>query len=201
VVDALNDAFYLAFDNVEPTGKRFYLGIDVSGSMTMGPVAGIDGLTPNMGAAAMAMLIARTEPNHFIGGFSTSFIDLGISSRDRLDRAMEKCQRSFGGTDCAIAIRHALAAKWPVDVFVVITDGETWAGDMHAAQALQQYRDKAGLPAKLVVINMVANRTSLKDPQDLGSLDVVGFDASVPTLIAGFIGGPNAPTTSGGDAE
>ena len=188
VVDALDGAFYAAFDNVEPTGKRFYLGVDVSGSMTTGQVAGIAGLTPNMGAAAMAMLIARTEPNYFIGGFSTQFIDLGLSAKDRLDSAMAKCQRSFGGTDCAVAIKRAMVQNYPVDAFVVITDGETWAGDTHACQALNDYRRRTGLDSKLIVINMVANRTRLGDPADAGSLDIVGFDASVPTLIAEFIG-------------
>lgn len=188
VVDALDDAFYATFDNVEPTGKRFYLGVDVSGSMTMGQVAGITGLTPNMGAAAMAMLVARTEPNYFIGGFSDRFIDLKISAKDRLDSAMRKCNRSYGSTDCAIAIKHATANKYPVDAFVVITDGETWAGDIHACQAIIQYRKQTGIDSKLIVINMVANRTGITDPIDRGSLDVVGFDASVPTLIAEFIG-------------
>ena len=105
-----------------------------------------------------------------------------------MDAAMRKCQRDFGGTDCAVAITHALAHNYPVDAFVVITDGETWAGDQHACQALMQYRRATGIDAKLIVINMVANRTSLCDPTDAGSLDVVGFDASVPTLIAGFLG-------------
>lgn len=191
VVDALDEAFYRAFAHVEPTGKNFYLGIDVSGSMTSGQVAGVEGLTPNMGAAAMAMLVARTEPNHFIGGFATQFVDLGVSSRDRLDAAMKKCHRSFGGTDCAVAIKHAHANHYPVDAFVVITDGETWAGDMHASQALTDYRQKTGRDSKLIVINMVANRTRLTDPTDAGSLDVVGFDASVPTVIAGFLGASN----------
>lgn len=195
VVDALNEAFYAAFDNVEPTGKNFYLGVDVSGSMMGGEVAGLIGLTPNMGAAAMAMLIARTEPNYFIGGFSDRFVDLGISKLDKLEAAMRKCQRNFGGTDCAIAIKHALAKKYPVDAFVVITDGETWAGDQHTSQALVDYRNKTGRDSKLVVINMVSNRTSLKDPQDAGSMDVVGFDASVPTLIAGFAGGNGSTGT------
>lgn len=188
VVDALDAAFYSAFENVEPTGKRFYLGVDVSASMTMGEVAGVVGLTPNMGAAAMAMLIARTEPNYFIGGFSTQFIDLGISARDRLDAAMRKCQRNYGGTDCAIAIKHALDQKYQVDAFVVITDGETWAGNMHASQSLNLYRQRMGIDSKLIVINMVANRTRIADPQDAGSLDVVGFDASVPGLITEFLG-------------
>jgi 60 kDa SS-A/Ro ribonucleoprotein len=188
VVDALNDAFYASFANAQPTGKNFYLGIDVSGSMTMGAVAGLAGLTPNMGAAAMAMLIARTEPNHFIGGFATSFVDLCISKSDRIDAAMSKCQRSFGGTDASIAITHALAQKYPVDCFVVISDGESWAGSVHASQALVNYRQKMGRDAKLVVINMVANKTRVGDPTDPGTLDVVGFDASVPTIIAGFLG-------------
>ncbi len=188
VVDALNDAFYSTFDLVPSTGKRFYIGIDVSGSMRMGSVAGLDGLTPNMGAAAMAMLVARTEPNHFIGGFAHQFVNLGISKSDRLDAAMKKCQCEFGGTDCAIAIKHALANKYPVDAFVVITDGETWAGDVHNSQAIVDYRQKTGIDAKMIVINMVANRTSLKYPSDVGSLDVVGFDASVPAIISGFMG-------------
>ncbi len=192
VIDALDAAFYRAFDNVEPTHKRFMLGVDVSGSMTSGTVAGIAGLTPNMGAAAMAMLIARTEPNYLIRGFATQFVDLGITKSDRLDAAMKKAQRSFGGTDCAVAIKYAMANKLGVDAFVVITDGETWAGDIHAAQALTDYRQKMGVDAKLIVINMIANKTSIADPKDAGSLDVVGFDASVPTIINGFIGGAPA---------
>ena len=188
VVDALDAAFYSAFEYVEPTGKRFYLGIDVSGSMTNGAVAGISGLTPNMGAAAMAMLIARTESSYFIGGFATEFEDLGITAKDSLNAAMKKAQRNFGGTDCAIAIKHALAQQFPVDAFVVITDGETWAGDVHASQAIETYRRSTGIEAKLIVMNMVANRTRLTDPADAGSLDVVGFDASVPKIVADFVG-------------
>ncbi len=188
VIDALDKAFYDSFSNVEPTGKNFYLGIDVSSSMRGGEVAGVAGLTPNMGAAAMAMLIARTEPNYFIGGFSHKFVELGISKSDRLDAAMQKTQMSFGGTDCSIAINHALANKYPVDAFVIVSDGESWAGTTHTSQALVNYRQKMGRDSKLIVINMVANRTSLADPKDEGSIDIVGFDASVPTIIAGFLG-------------
>ncbi len=201
VVDALDGAFYKAFELVEPTGKSFYMGVDVSGSMAHGTVAGIAGLTPNMGAAAMSMLIARTEPNYFIGGFATQFVSLGISKSDRLDAAMKKAQRSFGGTDCAVAVNHAFANKVPVDAFVVITDGETWAGGIHNSQALEDYRQKMGINAKLVVINMIANKTSIADPEDGGSLDVVGFDASVPTLINGFIGANSAGTGPESESE
>ena len=40
VVDALDAAFYTAFANVEPAGKRLLLALDVSGSMRAGSVAG-----------------------------------------------------------------------------------------------------------------------------------------------------------------
>jgi 60 kDa SS-A/Ro ribonucleoprotein len=155
----------------------------------MGQVAGFFGLTPNMGAAAMAMLIARTEPNHFIGGFATKFVELKISVGDRLDAAMKKCQQNFGGTDTTVAIEYAQQRKYAVDAFVVITDGETWAGDLHTSQALESYRRKTGLNTKLIVINMVANRTRITDPTDAGSLDIVGFDTSMPTVMHAFLGG------------
>ena len=54
IVDALDGAFYLAFGNVVPSGKRLVLALDVSGSMTMGAVAGVPGLTPRIASAAMA---------------------------------------------------------------------------------------------------------------------------------------------------
>jgi 60 kDa SS-A/Ro ribonucleoprotein len=40
ILDALDEAFYLSFGNVEPTGKRTMLSLDVSGSMTS-PIAGL----------------------------------------------------------------------------------------------------------------------------------------------------------------
>ena len=45
-----------------------------------------------------------------------------------------------------------------------------------------------GIDAKLIVMGMVSNGFSIADPTDAGMLDVVGFDASVPQVIAQFIG-------------
>ena len=46
VIDALDKAFERSFDTAPQTNQRFYLGIDVSGSMGGGTVAGVPGLTP-----------------------------------------------------------------------------------------------------------------------------------------------------------
>ena len=84
---------------------------------------------------------------------------------------------------------HALEQKLPVDVFVVYTDSETWYGKIHPAQALQRYREKMGIPARLIVVAMVANRFSIADPEDAGMLDVVGFDTATPAVMADFVRG------------
>src|SRR4051794_39522012 len=69
VVDALDAAFYTAFGNVEPTGKRLLLALDVSGSMDAGDVAGAPGLTPREASAALALVTAATEQRYEVVGF------------------------------------------------------------------------------------------------------------------------------------
>jgi 60 kDa SS-A/Ro ribonucleoprotein len=188
VVDALDAAFYAAFANVEPTGKRTMLSLDVSGSMGFSPpIAGMPGITPRIGSAAMAMVTASTEPQHIITAFSTDFIQLALSPRQRLDDIVAAVSNlPFGGTDCSLPMRAALASKLDIDTFVVYTDSETWHGGIHPSQALARYREKTGIAAKLIVVGMVSNGFSIADPNDAGMLDVVGFDTATPQVIAQF---------------
>jgi 60 kDa SS-A/Ro ribonucleoprotein len=95
----------------------------------------------------------------------------------------------MGGTDCALPMLWALEKRVKADVFVVYTDSETWYGDVHPAQALQQYRERTGIAAKLVVCAMVANSFSIADPDDAGMLDCVGFDLATPNVISDFARG------------
>ncbi|CAB3994153.1 60 kDa SS-A Ro ribonucleo -like, partial [Paramuricea clavata] len=55
ITKALEDAFYLSFKNVEPTGKRHMLAMDVSGSMQCGGCVGSPSIQPHVASAAMAM--------------------------------------------------------------------------------------------------------------------------------------------------
>ena len=52
---------------------------------------------------------------------------------------------------------------------------------------LKNYRKKMGIPAKLITVSMTADDFTIADPEDSGSLDVVGFDANIPSLINGFV--------------
>lgn len=187
IVGALDIAFYLAFDNVPATHKRWYLGLDVSGSMGGGVVAGVPGLTPRVASAALAMVTARTEPHYHIGAFSTGMVPVRLSPEQRLDDVIKATDAiPFGGTDCAQPMLDALQRKIRADVFVIYTDSETWHGQIHPIQALQQYREQTGIPAKLIVVGMVSNGFTIADPNDAGMLDVVGFDTATPALIADF---------------
>ncbi len=189
VVDALDDMFYLSFDNIEPTGKDILLALDVSGSMS-GPLAGTEQISCAEGTACMAMLFARAEKNYEIMGFAGNFKNLGISSKDRLDTVMRKVQdHNFGSTDCSLPMKYAAQHKMKVDAFVVMTDSETYQGSSHPAQELESYRRKFVNDAKLIVVGMNSNGFSIGDPNDAGTLNVVGFDTSAPIVMSSFIRG------------
>jgi len=55
------------------------------------------------------------------------------------------------------------------------------------AQALRLYRDEFVSDAKAIVVGMTSNEFTLADPNDRGMLDVVGFDATAPAVIADFV--------------
>lgn len=191
ITDALDSAFYTSFGNVEPTGKRTMLALDVSGSMDWSEIAGVPGLTPRVASAAMALVTANVErENMGIAAFSTDFVWANISPRQRLDEAIKVLSAiPMGGTDCALPMLAATQNKIAVDTFVVYTDSETWAGRVHPSQALSEYREKSGIDARLVVVGMVSNGFTIADPADQGMLDVVGFDSATPQVISGFSAG------------
>jgi len=186
ITSALDDGFYKTFKHVEPTGKNYLLGIDVSSSMSWGSVAGSP-LSPAEGAAAMAMTIARTEKNYHIMGFAHEFRPLGIHSNMSLGEVLARTARqNFGATDCALPMTYALDKKLEVDVFVVVTDNETYFGQIHPCQALEQYRRKMNRPAKLAVIGMTSTEFTIADPNDVGMMDFVGYDSAAPQVLAQF---------------
>lgn len=188
VVDALNQAFGLTFENVTPTGKRLYLALDVSGSMSTGYVSGIPGLTPRDALAALAMITVNTEEEVVIRGFQMNMTPLRIKPGMSLEAVTrEISDLPFGGTGCARPMLDALKHRLAVDAFIVYTDSETWAGNIYPAQALREYRRKTGIPAKLIVVGMTSNGFSISDPKGTGMLDVVGFSTNTPSVINDFI--------------
>lgn len=190
VVEALDEAFELSFGAVEPAGTRHLLGLDVSGSMQGGEIAGVPGLSPSAATAALAVVAARTEPWTAIMGFDHGIRDLGITAKDSIIDATKKVSiNNNGGTDASLPMTWALQNKVQVDTFVVMTDNETWAGNIQPVQALEKYRQATGIGAKLIVVGMTSTGFTIADPDDAGMLDVIGFDGATPALMAKFAKG------------
>jgi len=196
IVDALNDAFYLSFSNVQPTGKNIVVGLDQSGSMSWSRVAAgynmrtripIEGMSNLEAVAAVAMITVRADPQSLILGFNRECWKLPISPRQRLDDIMSLVKAS-GGTDYTQPIRYAIKNNLKdVDAFVLYGDEETWAGSQHLCQAIREYRQFSGKPSKLIVVGICSTETRITDPEDALSLNVVGMSASMPKVIEAFL--------------
>jgi len=201
VVDALDAAFYMAFKNVEPTGKRILLALDVSGSMNS-PLQNAPFLTCRAGSSAMAMVTMNVEKNWAIIGFTggngggwgrsaqslQDVMELKISPSMRLDDVENYTNRlPFAGTDCALPAIWAKHNNKDFDAIVVYTDSETWAGRIQPVQAMEQYRNKVGHDVKMIVVGMASNGFTIADPEDKSMLDCVGFDSNAPSIINDFI--------------
>lgn len=212
---ALEDAFYISFGTIEPTGKRIFHAIDGSGSMTM-QMSCLPCMTSCEAVTTLAMVFSRTESsetqtfalfssqNQYNSkytshnsrlGSNIGFKKISITPDSRLSDATEITRLSdFGNTDCSLPMLKAIeeynesnGEKGKYDAFIVYTDNETWAGHVKPSIALQKYRAITNIPAKLIVVATTATKYSIADPTDNGMLDIVGFDTNAPRIIHDFL--------------
>jgi 60 kDa SS-A/Ro ribonucleoprotein len=164
VIEALNSAFYMAFDNVRPSGRRIYLAVDANCSMGRSRCVGMPSLSAAMASLALSMIYAKTEPLLTTGSFQGP---PGIAPQ---------------------AIEAALNQGLRVDAFVVLTDLEK-SGEPAHRYTLDRYRQSTGIATRLAVIAMAAEDCNMTDPNDPLQMSVAGFDASVPEILARFVRG------------
>ena len=211
IADALDNAYYLAYPTVQPAGKRNLIAVDCSGSMEWPQNMAGPGLTARNAASALALVQVATEPHVQMFGFSSGeslsrggsgITEIPAQPGHRIEDVNKMMERiSAGGTDCSLPMKIAMEQNWKIDTFQIYTDNETGHGAIHPMKALQKYRDKMGIDAKLVVVAMTPTEFSIADPKDLGSLDVSGFDTNVPILIADHSRGATAPGQSANEIE
>ena len=194
IVEALEAAFQVSFGNVPDVGGRWLLALDVSGSMGWPNLMGVDGLSPRMASAAMSSILVETQREVTTMGFSHTFVPLAIKRGMRLDEVVATVTGlPFGATDCARPFTWA-AEEWKrsrrgFDTFVVYTDNDTNSNRVDPHVALKRYRDLTGIPARLVVQAMTADRFTIADPDDPGMLDLCGLDSAAPRLTTDFASG------------
>jgi hypothetical protein len=197
VRDQLTTTFLRSFKNVPPTGKRYMAALDVSGSMSA-MCMGCPAISCRDASAALAQVLYETETHVYLRGFSaahvpgTGFHNFNPLVRHgmTLEQFISATNTPFGPTDCSLPMVRAIQENLDVDVFIVMTDSETYAGTTHPQVALENYRVKANKPdAKLIVVGMTANCLTIADPNDRNTLNLAGFDASMPEIIAMFVRG------------
>jgi 60 kDa SS-A/Ro ribonucleoprotein len=216
ISDALEEAFYVAFGNIEGTGKRIMHAIDCSGSMTLA-VCAIPYLSACQAVSTLVMEAVRREYKYHIDhkteyvqdimlfNHTSSFVD--IDHTHKLNEVMKIVQdRNFGSTDCAQPMIKALEkfnsseGKYGLyDLFIVYTDNETYYNPkIHPSEALDNYIKATGIDAKMVVIGTTPTPNSIgygensvlstTNPKNNTplALNIVGFDLNAPILIRNF---------------
>ncbi|ERE73062.1 SS-A/Ro ribonucleoprotein [Cricetulus griseus] len=172
-------------ETVEPTGKRFLLAVDVSASMNQRVLGNI--LNASTVAAAMCMVVTRTEKESSIVAFACDMVPFPVTTDMTLQQVLTAMNKvPAGSTDCSLPMIWAQKTNTAADVFIVFTDNETYAGQVHPAVALREYRKKMNIPAKLIVCGMTSNGFTIADPDDRGMLDMCGFDTSALDVIRNF---------------
>lgn len=190
---ALDQAFQLSFGNVEATGKRLAVAVDVSGSMTMpgyGTVLGLDGWISAELAGAMAFIHMKTEPNSMFLCFDTT---ARVTDRVHRMSSVQECIQFFrqrgGGTDTSSPLAYLQQNRIDVDAIVTYTDNVTWAGNHHVVGRYKELVQKLAHPVRLINCATSAHSTTDVDPTNSDMFEMAGFDASGPRIVSEFIRG------------
>lgn len=162
ILDALEDAFHASFDNIEPTARRVCLAVDSSAPLEL--------------AAAVAMAFVRSENGAIVWG-------VNINAKHSFAQVCQTLSHEPRPANAALALVEARERAIAVDGFIILTGN----APLNARRALQEYRQSTGISAKLVIVAMNGIDGGALDAVGLGQLTIVGFDASVPLVIAEFL--------------
>lgn len=193
IVAALEEAVFLSFVNVEPTGKDLLIAVDTSGSMHSYKVQHGPGKDDNnlVGclelAALMCLVFARTESSHEIIAFDTRVHEVNVNASTSLQAAVQEFSKLGGGTNCNLPIEHLASHNRRVDGMVMLTDEQTWAGKGHVGPMWKAYGDKFNPDARMAIAQFVANGNTLCLPDDPNQMDFVGFGPEAPLVLNRFL--------------
>jgi 60 kDa SS-A/Ro ribonucleoprotein len=188
ISSALDSAVYESFKYITPTGKNFFLGVDISGSMSW------ESLIPTLNCREIAMTMAiatvRSEKNCEVFALTNSTLTpLHIKQDESIDSLIQRTNgMSFGSTGLAQVIEHAHKNRIPVDAFGIYTDNEINAGG-HPSSAFKKFRNDVNPEARFFVNAMTLTNFSIADSKDPYQIDFPGFDSSTPSLVSTFVRG------------
>jgi 60 kDa SS-A/Ro ribonucleoprotein len=178
ILNALEDALYLAFDNIDAPVGDIYLTIDSK--------------APVEWAAVIGMAVVRGKGKSIIATFHEGLRHLSVSVKDRFGSICQAVADQVRPANAfrpvfSLAMEDARQRGALVNTFIFVVDKPTWPDDRSPGQALLDYRQATGISAKLVVIGTAADEGAIGNSMGLHQLHVAGFDASVPCAVAEFL--------------
>ncbi|MEO8127957.1 MAG: TROVE domain-containing protein [Bryobacteraceae bacterium] len=178
VAGALEDALHLAFSNVESTGQRIFFGIDASLLAKDARCHGMSHVPAAQAAATLAMEFARVDSRSHIALLDREPDFLDITKTAKLQQVVGAVTSESQAADPSTAIAHATENQMHVDAFVFFSS--------HVPlNALEVYRERTGIPAKLVIVTSEATDFEGAVPEYV--MRVAGFEPAVPRAVRQFI--------------
>ncbi|XP_029829834.2 60 kDa SS-A/Ro ribonucleoprotein [Ixodes scapularis] len=190
--DVLASLHVSSFKTLPTTGKRYLVAVDVRSPMAHGRTVGLGALTPAEASGLLLQALARAETGVTALAFSArGLVDMEINNKMTLSDISRRMRETpMGPVNVSLPLRWAREQKRPFDLFLVCTDNQTQAWDVHPAEALKEYREALNLPqAQLVTCAMCSHGFSLAPPDEFGMLDIAGFDTNVLRIIQDFASG------------
>jgi 60 kDa SS-A/Ro ribonucleoprotein len=156
------------------------------------PVGGMQ-MSASQIAQVLANVMLKSEKNAEMVWFDTNIVPAKLGRRSSIQEVLKNSPHG-GGTDCAQPIIYAANNLESYDAILILTDSETWAGPRHGFEVLAAYRKNVNSDVKVIEVALTATGHSTMPNDDKNLLRVVGFDASVISVINKFLGVEN--TTS-----
>ena len=185
ILDGLVNAFTKATQGLQATGKKILIAVDISSSMSS-KAAGYEMSARQIGLV-LGYIMLKQEPNAELILFGTGCERPSFGRSSSLQEVLDNTQQG-GGTNCAIPFMYAWQYAQKYDAIVMLTDSETWAGDINMQVNVKAYEKHFSTNLKIVEVALVENPTTTL-PQNARYLRVVGFDDNVPAIVQEFISG------------
>lgn len=178
IIDALDEAFYLALQHQEIIEKNVLVVIDTSISTRSLTVAGKN-ITTRHASGAMALAAMHRYANVDVLCVDTQLHFPAISKRQRLDDVARQIERIRGsGTYLSLVWEHLISTGKQYDGVLYFTDNESWMGG-HSSEGWRDYRKATGNKARLLYVRMALNEYTLVDPSDTSARQGTGFSAAL----------------------
>ena len=127
MIDALNGAFQLAFKSAPPTGKRYLIAVDVSGSMQWTTVQGknINAMEAAMAVATVLSQLEQNGPGTVDAvAFSHQLVPMGLTCNVYENLKAAKGVQ-MGSNNISLPFVWAAQNQQKYDAFLVLTNNKT----------------------------------------------------------------------------